>query len=77
LRVGDALIGIEDLRRRCVMTTFDPDTLDQDVGVLRDIHVRFGGVLALNCLVLRAASIRTGDSVELLPAGREDWSRVR
>ena len=72
LRVGEALIGIEDLRGRCVMTTFDPDTLEQDAGVLRGIQRDFAGVLALNCFVIRAAPIRVGDSVELLPraAGR-------
>jgi hypothetical protein len=31
------LIAIAQLRMRCVMTTFDPDTLKQDVGVLRRI----------------------------------------
>lgn len=27
LRTGEAVIGIQDLRERCIMTTFDPDTL--------------------------------------------------
>jgi uncharacterized protein len=66
LRVGDALIAMEDLRRRCVMTTFDPDTLDQDVGVLRGIQRDFGGLLALNCFVVRPARIAVGDPVELV-----------
>ena len=30
LRIGNVLIALADLRGRCVMTTFDPDTLAQD-----------------------------------------------
>src|SRR4030095_6380597 len=30
LRIGEVLIGVQDLRGRCVMTTFDPDTLAQN-----------------------------------------------
>lgn len=66
LRIGDAVIGIQDLRQRCVMTTFDPDSLEQDMGVLKKIQREFGGTLALNCYVIRPASIRAGDDVELL-----------
>jgi uncharacterized protein YcbX len=68
LRIGEVVIGVEDLRGRCVMTTFDPDTLAHDPEVLRDIVRRFGGKLALNCQVLQGGLIRTGDEVELLHA---------
>lgn len=66
LRVGEVLIGIQDLRQRCIMTTFDPDTLQQDVDVLRGINKRFGGLLALNCSVLHPGTIRVGAPVELI-----------
>jgi hypothetical protein len=66
LRIGKVLIGIEDLRMRCVMTTFDPDTLKQDRDVLRDIVRRFDGKLALNCWVIRGGEICVGDEVELI-----------
>ena len=66
LRLGGAEIGIQDLRQRCVMTTFNPDTLEQDVEVLRDIRRRFGGSLALNCFVVRGGGITIGDAVELI-----------
>jgi uncharacterized protein YcbX len=66
LRVGRAVVGLADLRGRCVMTTFDPDTQKQDVGVLRDIASRFDGRLGLNALVLEPARIAEGDPVELL-----------
>ncbi|HEY7925457.1 MAG: MOSC domain-containing protein [Burkholderiales bacterium] len=66
IRVGGAVVGLADLRGRCVMTTFDPDTQTQDIGVLRDIAQRFDGRLGLNALVLEAARIAEGDPVELL-----------
>lgn len=65
LRIGEVLIALEDLRSRCVMTTFDPDTLAQDPQVLRHIVRRFGGRLALNARVLRAGRIREGDAAAL------------
>jgi len=67
LYIRDVIIGIQDLRGRCVMTTFDPDTLKQDRQVLRDIVQRFGGKLALNAYVIRGGEIRVGNSVELGP----------
>ena len=66
LRIGTVLIGLEDLRGRCVMTTFDPDTLVQDRGVLTSIVRKFDGKLALNAFVLRSGTVRQGEHVELL-----------
>lgn len=66
LRVGRAVIELVDLRMRCVMTTWDPDTQIQNPGVLRDIVRRFDGTLALNAQVLRQAELAVGDPVELL-----------
>ena len=66
LHIGDAIIGLDSLRGRCHMTTVDPDTLEVDPGVLRDIVKRFGNRLALNAEVLRPGAIRVGDPVRLL-----------
>lgn len=66
LGIGDVLVGIEDLRMRCVMTTFDPDTQQQKVGVLKEIVRKFAGKLALNCTVIRGGEIHAGDDVQLL-----------
>ena len=63
LHIGDVIIGIQDLRARCIMTTFDPDSLKQDRQVLVDIAHRFAGTLALNCFVIRGGEIRVGDEV--------------
>ena len=67
LRIGDVIIGIQDLRGRCIMTTFDPDSLKQDRQVLTDIARKFGGTLALNCFVIQGGEIRIGDAVALVP----------
>ena len=66
LRIGPVLIGLADLRGRCVMTTVDPDTVAQDPRVLKDIVRRFDGRLALNAEVMRAGELRVGAPVELL-----------
>lgn len=66
LRIGDAVILLHSLRARCIMTTFHPDTLVQDVDVLRDINTRFDGKLALNCVVLTPGTIALGDAAEVL-----------
>jgi uncharacterized protein YcbX len=68
LRIGSALIALADLRGRCVMTTFDPDTLAQDPRVLKDIVRRFDGRLALNAEVVQGGTLRVGDAVDLLAA---------
>jgi MOSC domain-containing protein len=65
LHIGDVRIGIRDLRARCVMTTFDPDTLAQDPEVLESIVRRFAGKLALDCFVVHGGEIRVGDDVAL------------
>ena len=70
LRVGELLIELVDLRGRCVMTTFDPDTLAQDPQVLRSIVQRFDGTLALNADVVHPGRVRQGDPVELVEPER-------
>lgn len=70
LHIGGAVIGIWRLRPRCVMTTYDPDTIEQDHRVLRSLVDRFDGTFALDCDVLKAGSIRVGDPVLLFP-GRQ------
>ena len=71
LRIGDALIGVRNRRSRCVMTTFDPDTLEQDPMVLLHVVRSFDGRVALDCWVAQPGEVRVGDPVELveLPAG--------
>jgi hypothetical protein len=65
-RIGEAIVGFEKLRGRCVMTTYDPDTLEQDPSVLRRIVQEMGGRLALDTYVVKAGRVSVGDPVELL-----------
>jgi len=63
LRVGGVVIHAAELRGRCIMTTFDPDTLQQDRTVLRRIFRELGGRMALDCAVVQGGLIREGDPV--------------
>ena len=66
LRIGEVEIAVAQLRARCVMTTYDPDTQVQDPGVLRRIVREFGGTMALDCAALTSGTVRLGDPVTLL-----------
>jgi uncharacterized protein YcbX len=65
LRAGGVVIGVQNLRLRCVMTSYDPDTLAQDKEITRGIYRRFEGKLALNCFVIEGGEISVGDEVEM------------
>lgn len=66
LSVGDAVIALADVRERCIVTTWDPDSLDQDVDVLRHIRACFDGTLALNAWAAREGAVAVSDDVCLL-----------
>jgi uncharacterized protein YcbX len=65
-RIGGAIVAFQKLRGRCVMTTYDPDTLEQDPGVLRRIVREMEGRLALDSYVVQPGRVAVGDPVELL-----------
>ncbi len=64
---GDVVIDVAQLRLRCVMTTFDPDSLRQDLGVLRKIVREAEGKLALDCAVASRGILSVGDTISLRP----------
>jgi len=66
LHIGDVVLRLDSLRSRCHMTTIDPDTLQVNPDVLREIVRRFDNQLALNAEVVRGGTIRVGDPVTLL-----------
>jgi hypothetical protein len=47
------------------MTTFDPDTLEQDITVLQKIYWELDGRTALDCHVLGPGLVRVGDKAEV------------
>ena len=67
LQIGDAIVECVELRARCIMTTFDPDTATQDVSVLLRIREEYEGTFALDTRVVRPARIAVGAPVVLLP----------
>jgi hypothetical protein len=66
LRIGSLIVHLDSLRARCPMTTVDPDTLERNPEVLREIGRRFGGRLALNADVTSPGTIAIGDPVMLV-----------
>jgi uncharacterized protein YcbX len=66
LRIGATIVDVAQLRDRCVVTTYDPDTQVQDPSVLRRIVREFGGAMALDCAVVTGGLVRVGDPVTLL-----------
>lgn len=65
LRIDRVLIGVRDLRLRCIMTSYDPDTQIQDKEITQSIYSRFEGRLALDCFVIEGGEIDIGDDVRL------------
>ena len=63
LEIGGVVVGVRKRRSRCVMTTFDPDTLEQDPSVLLRVVRSFDGTVALDCWVEQPGRIAVGDRV--------------
>jgi MOSC domain-containing protein len=66
LHIGEVIIRLDALRGRCHMTTIDPDTLEVNPAILRDIVRRFDNKLALDAEVVHAGTIRVGDAVTIV-----------
>jgi uncharacterized protein len=76
-RIGEAIIGFKKLRGRCVMTTYDPDTLKHDPTVLRRIVQELGGQLALDTYVRNKPCFTQELPRKLLPTRTEEARRRR
>jgi uncharacterized protein YcbX len=66
LAIGNVRIRMEQLRDRCVMTTYHPDTLEQDPSVLLRIVRELGGSTALDSSVITGGPVRVGDAAEVV-----------
>lgn len=56
------------------MTTFDPDSLEQDLEVLRKIVRKAEGKLALDCAVRTPGVLHVGDAISLRHNPKGDLS---
>ena len=63
IHLGVVTVEAAQLRARCVMTTYDPDTQIQELGVLKRIVSEFDGTMALDCSVVKPGKIEVGDEV--------------
>lgn len=66
IAIGDVRIHAVKLRDRCVMTTFDPDTQEQDPSVLLRIVRELDGSTALDSSVTTEGIIRVGDPAHIV-----------
>jgi uncharacterized protein len=66
ISLGDAIVGVRQVRGRCVMTTYDADTQEQDRSVLQRIVDEYDGRFALDCYVIREGAVREGDPAEIV-----------
>ena len=67
LRIGSGVeIDLGHLCERCVLTTFHPDTREQDADVLRRVNAELDGLFARNCWVTAPGRIAVGDPAELI-----------
>jgi hypothetical protein len=66
MRIGKVIIEFAQLRERCVMTTYDPDTQERDPAVLKHIVKKFDGTLALDTEVIQGGRISVGDVAEFI-----------
>ncbi len=71
---GAVVIDVAQLRMRCVMTTFDPDTLEQDLDVLRKIVRKAEGKVALDCAVASPGVLHLNDPVSLRSKSKGNFS---
>ena len=67
LRVGEALLDVRRVCKRCAITTLAPDTAEVDPGVLRRINTELDGRFALNCDVAEPGRVAVGDRANLMP----------
>ena len=68
LRLGSARLAVTSRCERCVMTTFDPDTILQDASVLKRINEDFDRLFGLHCEVIEPGEAKRGDAIVLEPA---------
>lgn len=66
VRVGGALLRVDEPCERCVITTIDPDTIEVDLEVLKRTRAELAGNMGVYCSVVEPGEVTLGDQVELV-----------
>ncbi len=64
VRVGEAVLAVDEPCERCVITTIDPDTIAVDLDVLKRARAELGGDMGVYCTIVEPGVVRVGDPVE-------------
>jgi len=65
VRVGEAVLLVDEPCERCVITTIDPDTIEVDLEVLERTRSELDGMMGVYCSVIEPAEVGVGDAVAL------------
>jgi hypothetical protein len=66
IRIGSATLDVVLPCERCVVTTVDPDSLEQDPDVLRRINDDLDGIMGMLCRVAEPGEIVVGDHAAIV-----------
>lgn len=69
LSIGGAELQVDSYCDRCVMITMNPDTLERDSSLLKQVNKEFNLNFGVYASVIRTGEVRLGDQVVLLPEG--------
>jgi uncharacterized protein YcbX len=65
LTIGGAELQVDSYCDRCVMITMNPDTLERDSSLLKQVHKEFSLNFGVYASVIQTGEIRLGDKVVL------------
>ncbi|KRE98408.1 sulfurase [Paenibacillus sp. Soil766] len=66
IAIGEVQLQVDSFCDRCMMITIDPDTLDKDPSVLKQVNEGFDLRFGVYASVVKTGQIRLGDTVKLL-----------
>ncbi|QUL52743.1 MOSC domain-containing protein [Paenibacillus tritici] len=66
LSIGSAELQVDSYCERCVMITTNPDTLERDSSLLKQVHKELNLKFGLYASVIRTGEVRLGDPVVVL-----------
>ncbi|WNS44650.1 MOSC domain-containing protein [Paenibacillus sp. MMS20-IR301] len=69
LSIGGAELQVDSYCDRCVMITTNPDTLERDSSLLKQVHKEFNMNFGVYASVIQTGEVRLGDQVVLLDNG--------